>query len=86
MPISDWNLEEKDSVTSCAPTNSPTPIWTLGQPLMFGFETIRTIGTCIYACMHLVLPNLQKISEDLKKSDNWDPTAYTTLTVGGSKL
>ena len=38
---------EKESVTSCAPTNSPTPIRTLGQPLIFGFETIRTIGTYI---------------------------------------
>ena len=47
MPISDRNFGEKDSVTSCAPTNSPTPIQTLGQPLIFGFETIRTIGTCI---------------------------------------
>ena len=47
MPISDQNFGEKDSVTSCAPTNSPTPIRTLGQPLIFGFETIRTIGTCI---------------------------------------
>ena len=47
MPISDWNFREKDSVTSCAPTNSLTPIQTLGQPLIFGFGTIRTIGTCI---------------------------------------
>ena len=47
MPISDWNYREKDSVTSCAPTNSPTPIRTLGQPLILGFETIWTIGTFI---------------------------------------
>ena len=47
MSISDWNFGEKDSVTSCAPTNSPTPIRTLGQPLIFGFETIQTIGICI---------------------------------------
>ena len=43
MPICNRNFGEKDSVTSCAPTNSPTPIQTLGQPLIFGFETI----TCI---------------------------------------
>ena len=47
MPIYDRNFREKDSVTSCSPTNSPSPIWTLGQPLIFGFETIWTIGTCI---------------------------------------
>ena len=47
MPICDRNFKEKDSVTSWAPTNNPSPIWTLGQPLIFGFETIRTIGTCI---------------------------------------
>ena len=49
MPISDRNFREKDSVTTCAPTNSPTPTETLGQPLMagLGFETILTIGTCI---------------------------------------
>ena len=47
MAICDWNFGEKDSVTSCAPTNSPSLIRTLGQPLIFGFKTIRTIGTCI---------------------------------------
>ena len=47
MPICDRNFGEEDSVTSCAPANSPSPIQTLGQPLIFGFETIRTIGTCI---------------------------------------
>ena len=47
MPISNWNFGEKDSVTSCAPTNSLTPIPTLGQPLIFGFETIWTVGACI---------------------------------------
>ena len=46
MPISDWNFGEKGSVTSWAPTNSPTQtIRTLGQPVIFGFESIRTIGT-----------------------------------------
>ena len=45
MLISDRNFGEKVSVTSCAPTNSPTPIRILGQPLIFGFETIQTIGT-----------------------------------------
>ena len=34
-------------VTTCTPTNSPTPIRTLGQSLFFGFETIWTIDTCI---------------------------------------
>ena len=43
MPICYWNFVEKDGVTSCATTNSPTPIQMLGQPLIFGFETI----TCI---------------------------------------
>ena len=47
MPIWDQNFEEKDSVTSCAPANSPSPIQTIGQPLNFGFETIQTIGICI---------------------------------------
>ena len=47
MLISNLNFGEKDSVASCAPTNSPSPIRTLGQPLIFGSETIRTIGTCI---------------------------------------
>ena len=47
MPISDWNFGEKDSVTSSAPTNSLCPIQTVAEPLIFGFETIRTIGTCI---------------------------------------
>ena len=47
MPICYCNFGEKDSVTSWAPTNSPSPFRTLGQPLIFGFETIRTISTCI---------------------------------------
>ena len=47
MAICDWNFGEKDSVTSCAPTNSPSLIRTLGQSLIFGFKTIWTIGTCI---------------------------------------
>ena len=47
MPICDRNFGEKDSVTSWAPTNSPSPIRTFEQPLIFGFETIWTIGTCI---------------------------------------
>ena len=47
MSIIDPNFGEKDSATSCAPTNSPTPIQTLRQPLIFDFETIWTIGTCV---------------------------------------
>ena len=47
MPTCDQNFGKKDSVTSCAPTNSLSLIRTLGQPLIFGLETILTIGTCI---------------------------------------
>ena len=47
MPICDRNFREKDSVTGCVPTNYLTPIQILGQPLILGFETIQTIGTCI---------------------------------------
>ena len=47
MPICNQNFGEKDGVTSFTLTNSPSPIRTLGQPLIFGFETIQTIGICI---------------------------------------
>ena len=66
MPISYQNFGEKDSVTSCAPTNSPTPIQTLEQPLIFGFEILRKLGTCI----QLVTTKSTNFSGDLKKLDN----------------
>ena len=47
MPISYPNFGEKDSVTSCATYNSPTPNKRSGQPLIFDFETIGSIGTLI---------------------------------------
>ena len=47
MPIWDPNFRENDSVTSCATYNSPTPNRRSGQTLMLGFETIRSLGTCI---------------------------------------
>ena len=47
MPISDLNFGEKDNVTSCAPTNSLTPNWRSGQPMIFVFDDLRSLGTCI---------------------------------------
>ena len=47
LPISDPNFEEKESVKSLAPTNSATPNWSSGQPMIFGFDTIQSMGTCI---------------------------------------
>ena len=64
--ISNWNFGEKDSVTSCEPTDSKTQIRALGQPLIFVFETIRTIGTCI----QLVDTKSMIFSGDLEKSDS----------------
>ena len=46
MPISDPNFGEKDSVTSCAPSNSPTPNQRSGQPMIF-FGDLQSMGTCI---------------------------------------
>ena len=64
-----------DSVTSCAPTNSPTPIWTLGQPLIIGFETIQTIGTCI----QLVTNKSTNFFRRSEKVTNWDPMLFFTV-------
>ena len=47
MPISDLNFGEKDNVTSGAPTNSLTPNWRSGQPMIFVFDDLRSLGTCI---------------------------------------
>ena len=47
LPISDPNFEEKESVKSFAPTNSATPNRRSGQPMIFGFDTIQSMGTCI---------------------------------------
>ena len=64
MPICDRNFGEMDSVTSWAPTNSPSQIRTLGQPLIFAFETIQTIGTVGHYEIYKFFSGL------LKKSDN----------------
>ena len=82
MPICNRNLREKDIVTCCAPTNSPSPIRALGQSLIFGFETIRTIGTC----MQLVTTQSTNFSELLKKSDNWDPLNILTILFTNADL
>ena len=47
LPIGNSNFGERDGVISCAPTNSPTPNGRSRQPLIFGFETIRSIGNRI---------------------------------------
>ena len=44
MPISDWNFGEKDSVTSCATTDSKLKIRT---PMIFVFDNLRSMGTSI---------------------------------------
>ena len=40
MPISDLKFGEKKSVTSC-------PIWRSGQPMIFVFDDLRSMGTYI---------------------------------------
>ena len=47
MPIRDGNFGEKDSLTSCAPTNSPTPKWKSKHPMIFVFDNLWSMGTCI---------------------------------------
>ena len=47
MPISDKNFGEKDSFTGCAPTNSPTPNQRSGHPMIFVFDSLPSMGTCI---------------------------------------
>ena len=44
MPISDWNFGEKDSVTSCAPTDSK---WKNRTLIIFVFDYLWSIGTYI---------------------------------------
>ena len=73
MPFCNRNFGEKDSVTSCAPTNSPTPIRTLGQPLIFGFETIQTIGTYI----QLVTAKSMNFFQRYVKAGQWRSYAFS---------
>ena len=75
IPISYLNFGEKDSVTSCATSNSPTPNRRSGQTLMLGFETIRSLSTCI----KLFTNTLLIFFGVCKKSDNCDPTKKINL-------
>ena len=47
MPISNCNFGEKDSVTSCVPTNPPTPNQRPGHPMIFVFDSLRSMGRSI---------------------------------------
>ena len=69
-PLAIPNFGEKDSATSCAAYNYPTPNRRSGQPLIFGFETIRSTGTCIQL---FTTTSSIFFFGVCKKSDNWDP-------------
>ena len=47
MLISNQNFGEKDCVTRCTPTNSPTPNRRSRHPMIFVFDNLQSMGKCI---------------------------------------
>ena len=72
MPISDRNFREKDSITSCAPTWSLTPI------------VFTTFSQWIHA-PSCSLPRVRIFPRDWEKSENWDPTFEIRPNDKGTK-